>query len=384
MGEKGLDVACAFGDVHVRIADCDVRHNLNKPANAKPKLTSREGWSDENSCQSVSDQNDKADVMSEVERNHEQELGDVGRGINLRAGDRPYIAPGALQLSLRDDGSVESGNVFLSVDPWLPDLSANSGTSGEVVAAIIRDGFPVKSICGGTINACQKSRDVRGLLAHPEATRLRHMVVIDGSSAIGVLDLDKARGEVNEHDPSRRLLVGEICEPLSEDDCIAGDAPLMEYILTAAERPFRVVRLANDRPGTVDVEDLQKLPVRILLFTKISHLETLLARRLCVLRPELLEISNTAQGPSAASLGSFGSGPLRRVEKLGFGHLLRMAKEDNLININGEEIRFLVGCRNSVAHGPRWYITRRHEISPFVNFVKKVAALVDELESLPN
>ena len=322
--------------------------------------------------------------MSEIDQNREQELVEVGHGINIRAGDRPYIAPGALQFTLRNDGSIESGSLLLSIDPWLPDLSADSGTSGEVVEAIVRDGFPVKSICGGTINACQKSRDVRGLLAHPEAARLRHMVVIDGSSAIGVLDLDKARGKVNEHDPNRVLLVGEICEPLGEDNSILGDAPLMEYIMTAAERPFRVVRLANDRPGTVEVEDLQKLPVRILLFAKISHLETLLARRLCVSRPELLEISNTSQGPSAASLGSFGSGPLRRVEKLDFAHLLRMAKEDNLININGEEIKFLVGCRNSVAHGPRWYITRRHEVSAFVNFVKKISGLVDELESLPN
>ena len=207
--------------------------------------------------------------------------------------------------------------------------------------------------------------------------------MIDGSSAFGVLDLDKARGEVNHYDPNQRLLVGDICEPLDQDNCLRGDTPLMEYILTADHRPFRMVRLANDGLGTVDVEDLQKLPVRILLFTKISHLETLLARRLCVSRPQLLDISNTSQGPAAASLGSFGSGPLRRVEKLNFGHLLRKAKEDNLISINGEEIKFLVGCRNGVAHGPRWYITRRQEVTAFVNFVKKISDLINELDALP-
>ena len=157
----------------------------------------------------------------------------------------------------------------------------------------------------------------------------------------------------------------------------------MEYMLTADDRPFRMVQLANDKLGTVDVEDLQKLPVRILLFTKISHLETLLARQLCVSRPKLLDILRITEGPEASSLGSFGSGPLRRVEKLNFGDLLRKAKKDNLITIDGEEIEFLERYRNSVAHGPRWYITRRQEVAAFVNCVKRITDLINELDAIP-
>ena len=322
--------------------------------------------------------------MSQDEQNRESELENKRSGINIRAGDRVYIPAGALQLSLRDDGSNESGGVFLSVDPWLPDLSANSGTSAEVVEAIIRNGFPVSSICGETINACQKSHDVRALLAHPEASRLRHIAVIDGTSVFGVLDLDRARGEVNHHDPNQRLLVGDICEPLSQENCLRGDSPLMEYILTADDRPFRMVQLANDKPGTVDVEDLQKLPVRILLFTKFSHLETLLARQLCTSRPKLLDILRTTEGPAASSLGSLGPGPERRIERLKFRALLRKASEDNLISIDGEEIEFLVRYRNSVAHGPRWYITRRQEVTAFVNCVKRISNLINELDAIPD
>ena len=382
--EKGFDIAGEFRDEYVSVSDFEKQHNVNVPEDIKMKLTPNEDASDRPARQPVSNQSEKDVNASEDEQNRETELDKKRLGINIHAGDRVYIPPGALQLTLRDDGSIESGGVFVSVDPWLPDLSANSSTSAGVVEAIIRNGFPVSSICGDRANVCQKSHHVRTLLAHPEASRLRHIAVLDGNSAVGVLDLDRARGEVNHHDPDQRLLVGGICEPLNQENCLRGDSPLMEYILTADDRPFRMVQLANGTLGTVDVEDLQKLPVRILLFTKFSHLETLLARKLCTSRPQLLDILRTAEGPVASSLGGLGAGPERRIERLKFRDLLRKANEDSLIGVNGEEIEFLVRYRNNVAHGPRWYITRRQEVTALVNCVKRISDLINELDAIPS
>ena len=110
---------------------------------------------------------------------------------------------------------------------------------------------------------------------------LRHMAVIDGKQAIGILDLDKARGQVCHDDPKQSLLVEEIYEPLNSDHCLRGESPLIDYILTADERPFRLVELGG-KLHTIDVSDLQKTPVRVLLFMRFAHLETLLARQLCI------------------------------------------------------------------------------------------------------
>ena len=68
----------------------------------------------------------------------------------------------------------------------------------------------------------------------------------------------------------QRLLVEDIYEPLCRDNCLKGDSPLLDYLLSADKRPFRLVELPGQKLGTVDVEDLQKLPVRVLLFMKFS------------------------------------------------------------------------------------------------------------------
>ena len=179
------------------------------------------------------------------------------------------------------------------------------------------------------------------------------------------------------------MLVEDIFEPLSRDNCLSGDSPLLDYLLTADERPFRLVELPGQKLGTVDIEDLQKLPVRVLLFMNFSHLETLLARELCVRQPRLQEIIRTAPGIESGELGSSGSGPERRIERYRFGELLQEAKREGFITIDGEEISFLKRFRNNLAHGPRWYITRRAEVRSLVNCVRRVCELIGEASMEP-
>ena len=133
-------------------------------------------------------------------------------GLTIRAGDRMYIPAGGLRLWINDDGTTGM-SASVAVDPWLPDLLANGGTSSETVEAIT-NGIPVSSVCGDHVYACQKSRNLYELIHHPDVTRLRHMAVLDGEQAVGVLDLDKAR---KYHDPARLTLVEEVYEPLRKD-----------------------------------------------------------------------------------------------------------------------------------------------------------------------
>ena len=211
------------------------------------------------------------------------------------------------------------------------------------------------------------SCEVRQLISHPEIQHLRYMAVIDGTNAVGTLDLDRARGKVRHSDPNQNLLVKHVFEPVNADNYLRGDSSLIDYILTADVRPFRLVELAGHKLGTIDVADLQKLPVRVLLFMTFSHLETLLARQMCIRQPRLLDIARTDPGLDTGSLGNTGSGPERRIERYKFGTLLRSSKREGFITIQSEEIRFLERYRNNIAHGPRWYITRRGEVASLVN-----------------
>ena len=207
------------------------------------------------------------------------------------------------------------------------------------------------------------------------------MAVIDRKSATDILDLDRARGEIRHGDPKQNLIVNDIFEPLNPDNWLPGDTPLIDYLLTADVRPFRVVQLAGNKLATIDVEDLQRLPVRILLFMKFSHLETLLARQLRVKKPEILDIVRTDEGVELDSLVTTGQGPERQIERYKFATLLRSAKRETIVVIKDKEIRFLEKYRNRIAHGPRWYITRRSDVGALVNCVRLVSQLTQQADT---
>ena len=222
---------------------------------------------------------------------------------------------------------------------------------------------------------------VRELVFHPELSRVRYLVVLDENTARGVLDLDRARGAVRYNDPKQNLLVEDIYEPVSAANCLRGDSPLIDYLLTADEKPFRLVEMPGHKLGIIDVQDLQKLPVRALLFMYFCHLETLLARRLCEKNPDLQEIVGTKGGVDAQDLGNTGTGPERKIERYRLGDLLRRSAEEESVTIDQDGISFLERFRNNLAHGPRWYITRRGDIRSLVKCIKKVTDMIDEMES---
>ena len=129
------------------------------------------------------------------------------------------------------------------------------------------------------------------------------------------------------------------------------------------------------------MQDLQKLPVRALLFMYFCHLETLLARQLCERNPDLNEIVRTEGGVDVQDLGSTGTGPERRIERYKFGALLRNSAEDGVVTtIDPAEISFLERFRNNLAHGPRWYITRRGDIVSLVRCITKVTEVINEIQ----
>lgn len=69
-------------------------------------------------------------------------------------------------------------------------------------------------------------------------------------------------------------------EPFSEDMVIGADASIFDFVKTADERPTRLVVAGHQVAGLISLSDLQQLPVRAALFTLITSLEMVLARRI--------------------------------------------------------------------------------------------------------
>lgn len=306
--------------------------------------------------------------------------GEAPKGVKVNAGDSLYIPAGALRISMKPDGTMDFG-VTVAVDPWLPDLSANRETPLDVIEAISQDGFPIATICNREPYGCLDSTNVRDLIFNPTIQRLKHMAVHDGKQAIGVLDLDKARRQYQHNGAGKPLVVKDLYDPVDESNTMHGSAPLMDYLLTADRQAFRLIQLEGNWLAAVDVEDLQKVPVRAVLLMWFSYLESLLSERLFDQAPHLREILGTRSGADAAGLGTTGSGPERKIERYGFKKLLKEAKKLGLITLTQDQVEGLNWYRNSIFHGPRWYITRRGEVSLLVNHVKTIVSMAKELAS---
>lgn len=301
--------------------------------------------------------------------------------MRIGAGDRLYIPSGALRIRMKDDGSL-GGTVNAAIDPWLPDMAAFAEIGSDEVTLIENKGFPIRLISSrGSIYACAKSDLIRDILNNKDVHRLRQLVVHDDFKAIGVLDLDLARGSLQGGDPNNHLAAGDLYEPTNPNNSISGDQPLMDYLLMADKYPFRMVRLDGGNLGVVDVYDLQKLPVRVLLFMQLSHLEMLLVRLLCEDDSSFSDIVGSQAEIMYGSFGSFAGGPIKRIEKMYLGELLSKATQRHMIELDSGEIRAITQYRNFIAHGPRWYITRRSDVSCLVNFVRLVRGLIETLES---
>lgn len=69
-------------------------------------------------------------------------------------------------------------------------------------------------------------------------------------------------------------------EPFSEDMVIGADASIFDFVKTADDRPTRLVVSGHQVAGLISLSDLQQLPVRAALFTLMTSLEIVMARRI--------------------------------------------------------------------------------------------------------
>ncbi|MCA9833505.1 MAG: CBS domain-containing protein [Thermomicrobiales bacterium] len=84
-------------------------------------------------------------------------------------------------------------------------------------------------------------------------------------------------GVIDREDTDRGALVAHWMKPLSASHLISSQTSLREVIriLASDKRRYRLILTGSDVTGIVTRSDLQKLPVRLLAFSYVTHLETL-------------------------------------------------------------------------------------------------------------
>jgi hypothetical protein len=68
--------------------------------------------------------------------------------------------------------------------------------------------------------------------------------------------------------------------PLDEEMLVSADAGIMTFLEEAEHKSYRLVLRKDHIDGIVTIADLQRLPVRALLFLLVAHVELLLAENI--------------------------------------------------------------------------------------------------------
>jgi CBS domain-containing protein len=140
-----------------------------------------------------------------------------------------------------------------------------------VTMAGLEAGFKVLHIAAFDVKVCGPDTDVRDVLRDPLLNDFDHIPVREGTRIIGVIERDarSAVGSVKNHMRS-----------LDDSILVSAEEPLPKFLPTLKASSYRLVVNGPEIRGIVTLSDVAKLPVRLLAFTLVTHLEVVLADKI--------------------------------------------------------------------------------------------------------
>jgi hypothetical protein len=130
-------------------------------------------------------------------------------------------------------------------------------------------GFKVFHIAAFDLELCLLDTLASEVLTDPRLKEFDHIPVRDGNRIVGVLE----RGSVK-----RAGLVRDNMRRLDGGMLVSAEESLPKFLPTLAQSPYRLVVGGIEIRGIVTLSDVAKLPVRLLSFTLVAHLEAVLAQ----------------------------------------------------------------------------------------------------------
>ena len=130
-------------------------------------------------------------------------------------------------------------------------------------------GIQVRHIATFNVESCKPEDTVKSVIDRKDWLTFSQVLVRQDGQTVGILKREGA---------DLTKTVAEQMRPLSDTMLIAADAALAEFLKICHRDAFRLVVDGTRVAGIVTVSDLQKLPVRLYAFTRITHLEMLMAQ----------------------------------------------------------------------------------------------------------
>jgi CBS domain-containing protein len=139
----------------------------------------------------------------------------------------------------------------------------------DVTMAGLEVGFKVSHIAAFDLEVCAPEMSVENVLNDPGLMDFDHIPVREGSRIVGMLDRGPQKSTEIVRDSMHRLDGGML---------VSAEQPLPKFLPTLVESPYRLVVQGTKIEGIVTISDIAKLPVRLLAFTSVSHLEAVITK----------------------------------------------------------------------------------------------------------
>lgn len=159
----------------------------------------------------------------------------------------------------------------------VPVWPSRPATAQETVEAV-QAGLTVRLIMTerDSLMTCRPSDAAASLAAKNDKHRFSSVPIVRDGRICGLYNAERW---FEETPPAGRRIEDDF-EALSEDLLIGGEASILEFVLSAAQRPARLVVSGSEIVGLVCLADLHKLPVRAALFGLVTALEMVMAERI--------------------------------------------------------------------------------------------------------
>lgn len=152
-------------------------------------------------------------------------------------------------------------------------VGLNSGPSDpesilDITLARLEIGLQIRHIATFSIRHCAPDAQAGEVLADSDMRPFDHIPVLDDGRCLGVL----RRSEVPEDRTVRDQML-----PLHDGMLVAADMPILQFMSLMDDAPYRLVVDGTRVRGIVTRSDLLKLPVRVVVFALVTHLEMIMA-----------------------------------------------------------------------------------------------------------
>ena len=142
-----------------------------------------------------------------------------------------------------------------------------STTEFERVLGALSHSLSVKLIMSTGMVCCSEDDSIENVLEKNLKKGYSQFPVRKDGKIIGVLVRDGGQADSGP-------FVRDRMKPLSEGDMVAADLCIGSYLECSVTQPYHLVIQEDKIVGIVTKSDLLKLPVRVYIFTLLSHLET--------------------------------------------------------------------------------------------------------------